>query len=595
MTRPTYRTADVDGIEVFYREAGDRSKPTILLLHGISTSSHMFRDLIPLLAGRFHLIAPDLPGFGQSALPSRQAFGFSFGNLAKVIGRFTEVIGIDSFALYVFDYGAPTGLRLALDHPERITAIVSQNGNAYEEGLSDLWDPIQRYWRDPSAANRQALRGLLTPNSIRWRYEHGVPDLSRLSPDGSGLDAWYIQRPGVEDIQLDLLLDYASNVALYPAFQAYFRQRQPRLLAIWGRKDPFLLPPGAEAFRRDLPMAEIRFLETGHFAVETHAEEIAQAIHDFLRTQPTGKPSATNQPVRVESPAQWYERMPRPTISGELTGAILRYFDGTSPTIEQPALDENIVAIHLGGNKRVNRWQGRTHRAWDVPRHAVTLMPAFRANRWHTEGVIAYAHLTLSAGLIARLSRDEFDRDPGEIVLLDKVGIVDPLISELMLALRQEIAAPGLRRLYRDSLVATLGITLLRRHSTLIDGTRSLQLDGMARGGLAGWQLRRVLDRMAAHALSDVGLDELVRITGLSRAQFFRSFQRSTGHTPARYMLQLRMQRAATLLEEGRTIHEVAHLLGYTNRSHFAAAFRRHHGTNPSEWRRIRKYTGPPR
>ena len=282
MTHPSYHTADVDGFEIFYREAGDRSKPTLLLLHGFPTSSHMFRDLIPLLAGRFHLVAPDLPGFGRSALPSRQKFAYTFANLARVIGRFTEVVGLDRFALYIFDYGAPTGLRIALDHPERVTAIISQNGNAYEEGLSDSWNPIERYWRDPSDANRQALRELLTPASIRWQYEHGVPDLSRLSPDGSALDAWYIQRPGVDDIQLDLFLDYASNVALYPAFQAYFRQHQPRLLAIWGRNDPFFLPPGAEAYRRDLPNAEVRFLDTGHFAVETHAEEIADAIHGFL-------------------------------------------------------------------------------------------------------------------------------------------------------------------------------------------------------------------------------------------------------------------------------------------------------------------------
>ena len=283
MTHPTYRTADVDGYEIFYREAGDQANPTLLLLHGFPTSSHMFRDLIPLLADRFHLVAPDLPGFGRSALPSRTDFTYGFANLAHVIGRFTEVIGLDRFALYIFDYGAPTGLRLALDHPERITAIVSQNGNAYEEGLSEGWDPIQRYWREPTDANRQALRGLLTPDSIRWQYEHGVPDLARLSPDGSALDSWYTARPGVDEIQLDLFLDYRSNVALYPAFQAYFREHRPKLLAIWGRNDPFFLPPGAESYRRDLPEAEIQFLDTGHFALETHAHEIADAIRRFLR------------------------------------------------------------------------------------------------------------------------------------------------------------------------------------------------------------------------------------------------------------------------------------------------------------------------
>ena len=282
MSIANYRSIDVDGYEVFYREVGDRSRPTLLLLHGFPTSSHMFRDLFPRLADRFHLVAPDLPGFGRSARPPREAFRYSFAQLADVIDRFTEVVGLDHFALYIFDYGAPVGLRLASKHPDRITAIISQNGNAYEEGLSDGWSPIQRYWRDPDDANRQALRTLLSPDSIQWQYEHGVPDLARLSPDGYALEAWYTQRPGVDDIQLDLFGDYASNVALYPSFQAYLREHQPRFLAIWGRNDPFFLPAGAEAYRRDLPNAEIRFLDTGHFALETHVEEIAAAIGAFL-------------------------------------------------------------------------------------------------------------------------------------------------------------------------------------------------------------------------------------------------------------------------------------------------------------------------
>ena len=298
-----------------------------------------------------------------------------------------------------------------------------------------------------------------------------------------------------------------------------------------------------------------------------------------------GRSSIVRGGEHVESPARWYARLSRPKVEGELTGAILRCFDGTDPTIEQPALDENIVAIHLGGAKRVNRWQARTRQSWDVPRQAITLMPAFRANRWHTEGVIAFAHLALSAGLLARLARDEFDRDPGEIALLDKVGIVDPLLSELMLALGREVAEPGLRRIYRDSLLVTFGITVLRRHSSL-DSART---GSRAKGGLTGWQLRRVLEHMSAHVLSDVGLDELVHITALSRAQFFRAFRVSTGQTPARQMLQLRMQHAATLLKQGRTINDVAGLLGYSNGSHFAAAFRRYNGANPSEWRRFRK------
>ncbi|MBS0447653.1 MAG: alpha/beta hydrolase [Proteobacteria bacterium] len=282
MTHTTYHTADVDGFSVFYREAGDRAKPTLLLLHGFPTSSHMFRDLIPLLADRFHLVAPDLPGFGLSALPAREQFAYTFDNLAKAISRFTEVIGLSHFAVYIFDYGAPTGLRLAMAHPERITAIITQNGNAYEEGLSEGWNPIERYWRDPSDANRQALRELLTPTSIRWQYEHGVSDTAKISPDGIALDAWYMLRPQADEVQLDLMLDYASNVALYPAFQAYFRQHQPRLLAIWGKHDPFFLPPGAEAYRRDIPSAEIRFFDTGHFALETHAKEISEVIIQFL-------------------------------------------------------------------------------------------------------------------------------------------------------------------------------------------------------------------------------------------------------------------------------------------------------------------------
>lgn len=282
MTSIHYRTVDVDGHAIFYREAGDPKRPTLLLLHGFPSSSHMFRDLIPLLADRFHLVAPDLPGFGLSEIKPRTAFTYSFEALARVIGRFTEVIGLDRYALYLFDYGAPTGFRLAMAHPERGTAIVSQNGNAYEEGLSTGRNPIQRYWREPSDANRQALRELLTPASIRWQYEHGVADLSAVSPDSSALDAWYIARPEVDEIQLDLFGDYASNVALYPAFQAYFREHRPPLLAIWGRNDPFFLPAGAEAYRRDLPDADVRFLDTGHFALETHVVAIAEAIAGFL-------------------------------------------------------------------------------------------------------------------------------------------------------------------------------------------------------------------------------------------------------------------------------------------------------------------------
>ncbi|MFJ4191936.1 alpha/beta fold hydrolase [Kitasatospora sp. NPDC089509] len=282
MTSIAYRSVDVDGLSVFYREAGPADAPTLLLLHGFPSAGHMFRDLIPHLADRFHLVAPDLPGFGQTELPPREEFDYTFEHLAAVIDRFTEVIGLKRFALYVFDYGAPTGFRIAAEHPERITAIVSQNGNAYEEGLSEGWNPIRAYWEDSSPANRDALRSLLTPDATRWQYTHGTPDPTAVSPDGSTLDDAYLARPGSDEIQLDLFGDYRTNVARYPAFQDYFRRHQPPLLAVWGRNDPFFLPAGAEAFKRDLPHATVRLLDTGHFALETHAEEIATAIREFL-------------------------------------------------------------------------------------------------------------------------------------------------------------------------------------------------------------------------------------------------------------------------------------------------------------------------
>ena len=282
MTAIKYQTADVDGFKVFYREAGPTGAPKLLLLHGFPSASHMFRDLIPLLADRFHIIAPDLPGFGQSDMPARDEFAYTFDNLANVIERFTEVVGFDRFAVYVFDYGAPTGFRLATRRPERISAIISQNGNAYEEGLSDGWTPIRAYWQDPSQANRDALRAFLAPETTKWQYTHGVSDPAAVSPDGQSLDNFYLARPGAAEVQLDLFGDYKSNVALYPAFQKYFRDHKPPLLAVWGKNDPFFLPPGAEAFKRDIPDADVRFFDTGHFALETHAKEIAAAIREFL-------------------------------------------------------------------------------------------------------------------------------------------------------------------------------------------------------------------------------------------------------------------------------------------------------------------------
>jgi pimeloyl-ACP methyl ester carboxylesterase len=282
MLNVSFRKVAVDRLNVFYREAGAKDLPAILLLHGFPSASHMFRDLIPRLADRFHVVAPDLPGFGQSDMPDRGAFNYTFDNIARVINRLTELVGLDRFAIYVFDYGAPTGFRLATRHPERITAIISQNGNAYEEGLSDGWTPIRAYWEDPSQANRDVLRAFLAPETTLWQYTHGVPDATAVSPDGYSLDNFYLARPGADEVQLDLFGDYKSNVALYPAFQAYFRTRKPRFLAVWGKNDPFFLPAGAAAFKRDIPEAVVRFIDTGHFALETHASEIAAAIRDFL-------------------------------------------------------------------------------------------------------------------------------------------------------------------------------------------------------------------------------------------------------------------------------------------------------------------------
>ncbi|YBV94416.1 alpha/beta hydrolase (plasmid) [Phyllobacteriaceae bacterium JZ32] len=277
-----YGFQQVGDVDVFYREAGPGDAPVILLLHGFPTASHMFRDLIPLLADRFRLIAPDLPGFGQTRAPQRGMFDYTFDRLADVIEGFTEAMSLNRYALYIFDYGAPVGLRLAMRHPERVSAIISQNGNAYVEGLSDEWGPWEAYWREPSAANREACRSSLTPDAIRnWQYGTGA-DPSRLSPDGYELDIAYMARPGSEEIQLDLILDYRSNVALYPAFQSYFRKHRPPFLAVWGRHDPAFLPAGAAAFQRDLPDAKIHLLDTGHFALETHAREVAVLIHSFL-------------------------------------------------------------------------------------------------------------------------------------------------------------------------------------------------------------------------------------------------------------------------------------------------------------------------
>ena len=279
----------VDGLRAFYREAGDATAPVILLLHGFPASSFMFRELIPQLADEYRVIAPDLPGFGFTEVPAERRYAYTFDGLATTIEAFTRVLKLDRYALYVFDYGAPTGFRLAMAHPERISAIVSQNGNAYEEGLSEGWNPIQKYWKEPTEANRAALRNFLTPETTKWQYTHGVTDPESVPPESYTLDAALLERPGNQDIQLDLFLDYASNVKLYPKFQEYFRKSQPPLLAAWGKNDPFFLPPGAEAFRRDLPKAKVQFLDTGHFALETHAVEIAGEIKSFFAESGLGR------------------------------------------------------------------------------------------------------------------------------------------------------------------------------------------------------------------------------------------------------------------------------------------------------------------
>jgi pimeloyl-ACP methyl ester carboxylesterase len=279
----TIHRVEADGVRILYRAAGDPSAPVILLLHGFPASSFMFRELIPRLASDYRVIAPDLPGFGFTEVPAERKYVYSFDGLASTMDAFTQALGINRYAIYVFDYGAPTGLRLAMAHPERVSAIVSQNGNAYEEGLGDSWGPIRQYWAAPTEENREVIRkNILTLEGTRWQYTHGVANPESVPPESYTLDWALLERPGNKDLQLDLFLDYASNVKLYPKFQEYLRKSKPPLLAIWGRNDPFFIPAGAEAFRRDLPNAQVQFLDTGHFALETHVVEIASAMKDFL-------------------------------------------------------------------------------------------------------------------------------------------------------------------------------------------------------------------------------------------------------------------------------------------------------------------------
>jgi pimeloyl-ACP methyl ester carboxylesterase len=274
---------NADGVSVFYRQAGSADAPVVLLLHGFPTSSFQYRELIPRLADKYRVIAPDLPGFGFTVVPEERRYEYTFDSLAKTMMAFTDALNLTKYAMYVFDYGAPTGLRLAIERPERVAAIVSQNGNAYEEGLGDAWQPIQLYWREPTLEHRNAIRAGLNLEGLRHEYSVGIPDPAFIKPEGYTLDAALLARPGNVDIQLDLFLDYANNVKLYPAFQQYFRKSQPPLLAIWGKFDPYFIPPGAEAFLRDNPNATIQFLETGHFALETHVDDVAFSIRAFLQ------------------------------------------------------------------------------------------------------------------------------------------------------------------------------------------------------------------------------------------------------------------------------------------------------------------------
>ena len=282
-----YRNAQVKGLNIFYRESGSTENPTVLLLHGFPTSSHMYRNLIPILNEKYHVIAPDLPGFGYSDAPHYQSFTYTFDNITTYIQGLIDQLGLKRFAIQVFDYGAPVGFRLAVANPEKITAIISQNGNAYVEGLSDGWNPIQKYWAEPTEENRNNLKAMTTAETTRFQYLHGVSDPSIVAPESYTLDQHFLDREGNVELQLDLFKDYASNVALYPTFQAYFREKQPPFLAVWGNKDPFFLPPGAEAFKRDIPNATVKFFDTGHFALETHVNEIGEDILEFLAMLPT--------------------------------------------------------------------------------------------------------------------------------------------------------------------------------------------------------------------------------------------------------------------------------------------------------------------
>lgn len=279
------RTIKIDGLDIFYREAGDPKKPTILLLHGFPTSSHMFRNLMPELADRYHLVAPDYPGFGGSSMPTVKEFDYTFDHLAEIIDKFTQALKLEKYSLYVQDYGAPVGYRLAVAHPERVQGLIVQNGNAYEEGLKDFWTPIKAYWKDRTEANAAPLRQFLTLGATKWQYTHGTRRPEAISPDNWFIDQYLLDRQGNQDIQLALFYDYGSNPGRYPTWQAYFRKHQPPTLIVWGKNDPIFPPDGAEPYRRDLKNLEFHLLDTGHFALEEDSEAIAGYIGNFLAKQ----------------------------------------------------------------------------------------------------------------------------------------------------------------------------------------------------------------------------------------------------------------------------------------------------------------------
>lgn len=277
-----YRTATVDGVKMFYREAGPKDAPTLLLLHGFPTSSQMFRDLIPRLADRYHVVAPDYPGYGHSDAPDHKSFAYTFDHYARLVGKLTEQIGVDRYALYVMDYGAPVGFRIATAHPERVTALIVQNGNAYEEGIAGFWDPIKAYWRTGGAKEREGIRWLTSRKATDWQYSNGVKDMTLVDPDAATVDQALLDRPGNQEIQLDLFYDYRTNLPLYPQWQAWFRRAKPPTLVVWGKNDDIFVAAGAAPYARDIPDAEVHMLDTGHFALETHGPEIAGLIRDFM-------------------------------------------------------------------------------------------------------------------------------------------------------------------------------------------------------------------------------------------------------------------------------------------------------------------------